>query len=559
MNMDRNSFSEKRCNRYCLLRRNVMKHKLYLYSTFTGCLLVLLGFIQPWYVFSPKLPPYGAALSTASGLHLWLGSSFEELYYAPDVVPAFFALLWIVPLAVLLISTLRILELALPQWNDQWLYRGIYIILLVMQGIFLGPALFIGTIQFGLFVCLIGWLLILLGVLTGFASKASGKTTKEVTHPLSVQHPRRSVLRGLVGIVGLASIVGTSGALLWKTWRTHTSITTYRYRTSPSSLAHTESVFINTVDWSPDGKRILVTQLSAPPQSWDALTGEERQTYQPVEADVATWSPDGHHIALSQRNRSDLPFLTVVNATTGALEAELPQAIGQTDISGRFAWSPDGQYLALGDDKEFVVKLWSPTTGTFNRTYTIPTPDKYEINWIQDLVWSPDGQYLAATIPEIAMSPDGHEKKESGLVFPSLSGVYIWHSQSGDLLFYYQAEIPSNTNGSLLVSWSPDGKRFACANRTSVQIVDLALQKSVLTYTGHALEPTSIAWSPDGQYIASSTYDWTVQVWESETGIVRFLYQGHTAVVTDVAWSPDGKYLASCGVDGTAQVWQPEL
>ena len=538
-----------------------MKRSLRLYSIFTGCLFVLLGFILPWYVFSPEIPQYGSSFATASGLQLWLNGSFVGLNYAPDMVPAFFALLWIVPLAVLLIGVLSILELVLPRWNDdRWLCPGIDVALLALQGIFLGPALLIGTLQVGLFVCLLGWLLILFGVLAHFVSKAPAGPIASVAQLSPAQLTRRRVLRGLVGIVVLVSVAGTGGFLLWKNRSTHTSITTYRYRTHLSSLADNDvaSSVINTVDWSPDGKRILVAQLHNPPQSWDAFTGGERQTYQPAEANAAAWSPDSRHIALSQDNDPERPFLTVVSAVTGVQEAELTRETSHMNGLERFAWSPDGQYLALVDNVDFIIKLWNHATGTFGKTYTIQTQDKSVLNGLQDVAWSPDGQYLATTIPEIAMFPDGHIYK--GILTSSdLSGVHIWHVQSGDLVFHYQAEIPLNTNGSPLVSWSPDGKRFACANRTAVQIVDFALQKSVLTYTGHALEPISIAWSPDGKYIASCTYDWTVQVWESATGILRFLYQGHTAVVTDVAWSPNGQYIASCSIDGTAQVWQPEL
>src|SRR5262249_23925831 len=141
-----------------------------------------------------------------------------------------------------------------------------------------------------------------------------------------------------------------------------------------------------------------------------------------------------------------------------------------------------------------------------------------------------------------------------------LSGVYVWQIQSGALLLHHQADIsPYSRFGSSVLSWSPDAKRLAFANKTTVQILDLALQKPVLTYTGHVYTPLALAWSPSGTYLASGSGDRTVQVWEAATGTRRFLYQGHTSIVNAVAWSPDGAYLVSGSADETAQVWQPEL
>ena len=80
----------------------------------------------------------------------------------------------------------------------------------------------------------------------------------------------------------------------------------------------------------------------------------------------------------------------------------------------------------------------------------------------------------------------------------------------------------------------------------------------LLTYTGHAYEVSSVAWSPDGKYIASAgSYDHTVQVWEAMTG-KKWIdkKEASAAYIPFVAWSPDGKYIASAGDNHTAQVWE---
>ncbi|HYB02721.1 MAG TPA: hypothetical protein VED37_21010, partial [Ktedonobacteraceae bacterium] len=77
------------------------------------------------------------------------------------------------------------------------------------------------------------------------------------------------------------------------------------------------------------------------------------------------------------------------------------------------------------------------------------------------------------------------------------------------------------------------------------------------TYHGHTDRITSVAWSPEGKYIASGSLDKTVQVWASNPAehIQPYIYHGHTAAVQTVTWSPDSSRIASGATDKTVQVW----
>lgn len=72
-------------------------------------------------------------------------------------------------------------------------------------------------------------------------------------------------------------------------------------------------------------------------------------------------------------------------------------------------------------------------------------------------------------------------------------------------------------------------------------------------HAGQAL--TSIAWSPHGRSLAVAGSATVVEVWDVQTGSVRFTYTGHTDIVTSVSWSPCGRYVASASRDGTVQIW----
>jgi serine/threonine protein kinase len=83
----------------------------------------------------------------------------------------------------------------------------------------------------------------------------------------------------------------------------------------------------------------------------------------------------------------------------------------------------------------------------------------------------------------------------------------------------------------------------------------------VTTYTQHSDWVSAVAWSPDGNYIASASYDKTVQVWEPSTGKLKNLYANSLSFWSNgrmhaLSWSPDSTRVASGSDDKVVQIWK---
>ena len=107
------------------------------------------------------------------------------------------------------------------------------------------------------------------------------------------------------------------------------------------------------------------------------------------------------------------------------------------------------------------------------------------------------------------------------------------------------------------MSFSPDGNTLASASwDKTVRLWDANTGSPIRTLTGHTNWVYSVSFSPDGNTLASGSWDTTVRLWNANTGSPIRTLTGHTSGVTSVSFSPDGNTLASGSWDATVLLWE---
>jgi WD40 repeat protein len=76
------------------------------------------------------------------------------------------------------------------------------------------------------------------------------------------------------------------------------------------------------------------------------------------------------------------------------------------------------------------------------------------------------------------------------------------------------------------------------------------------TLEGHGDAVSSVAFSPNGQQVASASGDRTIKLWEAGSGACLQTLEGHRDAVRSVAFSPNGQQIASASDDGTIKLWE---
>jgi WD40 repeat protein/serine/threonine protein kinase len=331
-----------------------------------------------------------------------------------------------------------------------------------------------------------------------------------------------------------------------------------------------DTVATTCVAFSPDGSRLAAGSLEKSVRVWDLGARQEAVTLSGHGATAVmavTFSPDGQQLASASLDRT-VQVWDAAPATTG------PRAVPLWGHAGAVFGvavqpgepGPAGRRLVASASLDETVKLWDIATGEVVRTLA--------------------GH--AGPVSRVFFSRDGRRMVSADFT----SVAKVWDTATFKEIRTFRA-----FGG--IVALSPDGRRVAfTAEGTWVHIRDVDTgQEVVPPFRSHEVPCFTLAFTPDGNHVATGSWDGTVKVWEASTGrmvrkfegngIISWLafsedgtrlatgswdrkirvfdattgkllrtLVGHEHRVVGVAFSPDGRHLASASQDNTVRVWE---
>jgi WD40 repeat protein len=290
---------------------------------------------------------------------------------------------------------------------------------------------------------------------------------------------------------------------------------------------------VRAVAWSPDGAHLASAGKDGTVGIWD-VRGRRSLAFLPASSDQVLWIDWSPDGRRLAAALADGGICLWDVADLGAI-GPCARLAGHRGKVYSVDWSPDSRRL-VSAGKDGTVRIWDAGSGA---ALAVLSADERGAN---DAAWSPDGTKIAYA-----------GESDLARICPIAALLARPAAAAAELC---AIGLAGHTDAVLSVAWSPDGRQLATSSQDdSIRVWSAAGGPSLDTLLGHRLFVYSLAWSPDGRQLAAASFDRTIGIWDVATGERALTLTGHADWVGDARWSPDGRTLASASFDGTIRLW----
>jgi WD40 repeat protein len=331
----------------------------------------------------------------------------------------------------------------------------------------------------------------------------------------------------------------------------------------PLAVLKGHGEWVNAASFSPDGRRIVTASRDATVRVWDVATGGQITQLNGHSDSVTSvkFSPDGNFIVSASADRTArLWFLPAVQQTileghnsavmtvaftdsgdkvvTGSVDRS---AIVWDALTGKSLWPIRGEYQVNDaefshDGKKIVLAM---DRGIVQVTHVLGDP----ISLFRHSDNAETAAFLAGDQEILSSSRDGN--------------AVIWNINSCSIGTCRASRYLSGHQGAVADATLSADERFVATSSVdhTVRIWNRRQGAPLSTILAHPNAVYSVRFSPDGTHIVTGSLDHTAAIWDWRHSRRLTILRGHTAGVNAVRYSIDGALIATASDDGTIMLW----
>jgi len=237
-------------------------------------------------------------------------------------------------------------------------------------------------------------------------------------------------------------------------------------------------------------------------------------------------------------------------------------------------WNHDGSQLATGS-YDGQARIWS-ATGTLANTLTKHKGPIFSLKWNSTGQYLLSGSVDKTAIIWDASSGEVRQQfsfHKDPTLDVDWRDADSFASCSTDRMIYvcklgqtnYLKCFRGHTDEVNAIKWDPSGTLLAsCSDDYTAKVWSMKQDACIHDLREHKKEIYTIKWSPTGAgssnpgaplVLASASFDSTIRLWDPETGKCCHVLDKHSDPVYSVAFSSDGQYLASGSFDKCLHIW----